>query len=263
MNRMRTVLSIGLVVFASTVARAQATEASIGKQISGLRALPDAQRPAATTKIAMDIRTLPAGLPKLKLADSLTHLSTEGDPGREPNRYRPLSFAPPATWQDDGGISFEDADLAQPCLSEPDAAKFGDNWQCGADTVCTPLATTDKTRIALAQCLPPPDSQMYSGLPCLQGEVASSADQPFNDQFPLTQFAAFAPKASAADYTCRPPRIGVPGGLAYRKCNDKDRTFASFKPGAEFPPEICGLTGGKAFEIVAIEDAEIVAVDSE
>jgi peroxiredoxin len=31
----------------------------------------------------MDIRTLPVGLPKLKLADGLAHLSTEGDPSRE------------------------------------------------------------------------------------------------------------------------------------------------------------------------------------
>ena len=168
--------------------------------------------------------------------------------GREPNRFRPLSFAPPAEWNDDGGISYADADLSQPCLTPEDAARFGDNWQCGAGTVCTALATTGKTRMALAQCLPPPDAAMYSGLPCLQGEVASSAAQPFKDQYPLTQFAAFAEKASAADYTCRPPRIGVPGGLAYRKCNDKDRSFASFKPGAAFPPEICGLTGGKAFD---------------
>ena len=124
------------------------------------------------------------------------------------------------------------ADLAHALPDRQDAAKFGDNWQCGAGTVCTPLATTDKTRIALAQCLPPPDTEMYSGLPCLQGEVSFSTDQPFKDQFPLTQFAAFAAKASAADYTCRPPRIGVPGGLAYRHCNDNDRTFASFKPGA-------------------------------
>ena len=45
--------------------------------------MPDAQRPAATAKIAADIRTLPAGLPKLKLADGLDHLATEGDPGHE------------------------------------------------------------------------------------------------------------------------------------------------------------------------------------
>jgi peroxiredoxin len=59
----------------------QATEASIHDQLKGLRAVPDAQRPAATVNIATEIKSLPAGLPKLKLADSLTHLSTEGDPG--------------------------------------------------------------------------------------------------------------------------------------------------------------------------------------
>jgi len=68
---------------ASTALQAQQpTEASITQQLKGLRAVPDPQRPAATTKIALDIRTLPAGLTKLRLADSLTNLSTEGDPGR-------------------------------------------------------------------------------------------------------------------------------------------------------------------------------------
>jgi peroxiredoxin len=61
----------------------QATEDSIQKQLKGLREVPDAKRPAATTQIAEEIRTLPAGLPKLKLADGLSHLATEGDPGRE------------------------------------------------------------------------------------------------------------------------------------------------------------------------------------
>ena len=168
--------------------------------------------------------------------------------GREPNRFRPLSFAPPASWEDPA-LSYADADLSMPCLMPEDAARFGGNWQCGAGTVCTALATTDKTRIALAQCLPPPDAEMYSGLPCLQGEVASSGAEPFKDKYPLKQFAAFAEKASAVDYTCRPPRIGVPGGLAYRRCNDNDRRFASFKTDAPLPPEICGLTGGKAFDI--------------
>ena len=78
---------------------------------------------------------------------------------------------------------------------------------------------------------------MYSGLPCLQGEVTANMSHPFKDSFPLTQFAAFAPKANAVDYTCRPPRIGVPGGLAYRRCDDKDKAFADFKPGKEIPPE--------------------------
>jgi peroxiredoxin len=67
----------------TTAAYGQPTESSITKEIQGLRAVPDPQRPAATTKIAEEIRTLPAGQAKVKLADALTHLSTEGDPGRD------------------------------------------------------------------------------------------------------------------------------------------------------------------------------------
>src|SRR5664280_718833 len=81
MFNQRYILLAFLVLLASRAMWGQATEASIGKAIGGLRALSDAERPAATIKIANDIRTLPAGLPKLKLADALTHLSTEGDPG--------------------------------------------------------------------------------------------------------------------------------------------------------------------------------------
>jgi hypothetical protein len=167
--------------------------------------------------------------------------------GRDPNRFRPLSFAPPAAWKDET-VAYEEADLAQPCLSGQDAARFGDTWQCGSGTVCTSLAAVDKTRVALAQCLPAPKAEMSSGLPCLQGEVTASSSQPFMDKYPLTQFAAFAAKASPFDYTCRPPRIGVPGGMAYRQCNENDRAFVSFKPGAPQPAEICGLTGGKKFD---------------
>lgn len=59
----------------------QPTEGSITKGLQGLRGVPDAQRPAATTHLAEEIRSLPAGQTKVKLADALTHLSTEGDPG--------------------------------------------------------------------------------------------------------------------------------------------------------------------------------------
>jgi peroxiredoxin len=83
MNKLRYLLPLAFLLLAAPVVRGQATEASIKKQIDGLRAVPDADRPAATTKIAMDIRTLPAGNNKVKLADALTNLSTEGDPGHD------------------------------------------------------------------------------------------------------------------------------------------------------------------------------------
>lgn len=168
---------------------------------------------------------------------------------KEPNRFRPLSFAPPAVWND-GALAYEPADATMSCIADADAQKFGDTWQCGAGTSCTPLAGTGGAGMTLAQCLLPDDSkEMYSGHPCLAGEVSTSADQPFNDKYPLKQFTAFAAKASAVDYTCRPPRIGVPGGLAYRRCDESDRTFADFKPGKPWSREICGLTGGKQFDI--------------
>jgi peroxiredoxin len=56
-------------------------EKSIRQQIGGLRALPDDARARATKDLALKIRTLPAEPEKLKLASSLTNLSTEGDFG--------------------------------------------------------------------------------------------------------------------------------------------------------------------------------------
>lgn len=61
----------------------EANEQAIGKEIGKLRSLAPAERSAATARIAGEIRALPAGMPKLKLADGLAHLSTEGDPGAE------------------------------------------------------------------------------------------------------------------------------------------------------------------------------------
>ena len=168
---------------------------------------------------------------------------------REPDRFRPLSIAPPAVWEADG-FRYADAAATMACILPEEQGRFGTGWQCGGGTECTALARADGGGLTVAQCLVPESSEaMFSGHPCLGGEVEASSDQPFNDRYTLVQFAAFAPKASARDYTCRPPRIGVPGGMAYRQCDEMDRAFVNFKPGAEMPREICGLTGGKKFDL--------------
>lgn len=171
--------------------------------------------------------------------------------GKEPNRFRPLSFAPPAVWKDAGEVDYAPAEMAMPCLMAEDAARFGTTWQCGGGTVCTALATASGVRTKLAQCLLPKDSEkMFSGHPCLTGSITSNPAQPFNDRYRIAgQFAAFATDTSRTAYTCRPPKIGVPAGIAYRGCDDKDRAFAGFKPGKPMPNEICGLVGGKKFDI--------------
>ena len=170
--------------------------------------------------------------------------------GKEPNRFRPLSFAPPAAWKDAGEVDYAPAGMAMPCLMPEDAKRFGVTWQCGGGTVCTPLATASGVRTKLAQCLLPKDSkEMFSGHPCLTGSIASNERQPFNDRYKITgQFAAFATDVSRTAYTCRPPKIGVPAGIAYRGCDDKDRNFSAFKAGKPMPNEICGLVGGKKFD---------------
>lgn len=170
---------------------------------------------------------------------------------REPNRFRPLSFAPPAVWPDDGSPPrHEAAEAAMPCIAAEDEAHLAGGWTCGGGTECTPLAETLGLPVRLAQCLVPANGPgMFSGHPCLSGPVTSGTSMPFGDRYSLAQFAAFAPKASHLDYTCRPPRIGVPGGMAYRQCDEKDRAFAGFKAGKTLPREICGLTGGKKFDL--------------
>jgi thiol-disulfide isomerase/thioredoxin len=55
---------------------------SIKTGLSGLRALPEAQRGPRTGELAHQIAALPASKDKLGLAVAVAHLSTEGDPGR-------------------------------------------------------------------------------------------------------------------------------------------------------------------------------------
>jgi thiol-disulfide isomerase/thioredoxin len=62
---------------------AKATDAAIVKQLQSLRSLPDADRGKQTGAVAMQIRALPAGDRKVALALGLSHLATEGDPGRD------------------------------------------------------------------------------------------------------------------------------------------------------------------------------------
>jgi thiol-disulfide isomerase/thioredoxin len=72
------------VLFAFALAHASTpSESSITDGLKGLRGLSEDKRPAATLKLAEDIRTLPAGPGKVRLATGLAGLSTEGDAGHD------------------------------------------------------------------------------------------------------------------------------------------------------------------------------------
>ena len=99
MNNRRSTFLIALVLLASPMLWGQANlvlhqqateELSIRPPAMGPGGPPDAaanasdpERPATILQLAKDIRTLPAGLPKVKAADALSHLAMQGDPGQE------------------------------------------------------------------------------------------------------------------------------------------------------------------------------------
>jgi peroxiredoxin len=58
-------------------------EKPIADQIRGLRGLPDDVRARTTKSLALEIRQLPVAPNKLRLANNLANLSTEGDFGRD------------------------------------------------------------------------------------------------------------------------------------------------------------------------------------
>jgi thiol-disulfide isomerase/thioredoxin len=58
-------------------------QGKIISRMQSLRSLNATERPAATVQLATDIRALPPSPDKVKLADSLAHLVTEGDQGQD------------------------------------------------------------------------------------------------------------------------------------------------------------------------------------
>jgi thiol-disulfide isomerase/thioredoxin len=83
MNFNRCAAIAATLLFAAQILSAQASESSITDQLKKLRSLSAAQRPIATIKVAQDIGTIPPGLTKVRLADTASHLVTEGDQGSD------------------------------------------------------------------------------------------------------------------------------------------------------------------------------------
>lgn len=166
--------------------------------------------------------------------------------GAEPDRYRPPSFAPPADWQ--VPFSYRPAALTMPCLAGESAGAFGESWSCTAGSSCKPLVESKAVGLAFGQCVRLDEARNFSGQPCLTGAITTAAGKPWLDRYRKTgQFGAFAPGFSQTAFNCRPAKIGVPAGMAYRQCTPADRIFAGFANG-KVPEEICGLAGGKAFD---------------
>ena len=124
---------------------------------------------------------------------------------------------------------------------------FRSAWTCAPQTACHVIGRDPKVPLAFGQCVATREKQMFSGHPCLEGDITSNA-RPWLDRFRIgKQFAAHSKAINDVAFTCRPPKIRAPGGAAYRKCNAADRDFLTFANG-KAPAEICGFAGGKAFD---------------
>lgn len=168
--------------------------------------------------------------------------------GREPDRYRPLSFAPPARWEAGKAASYRMAGLTMPCLTESARKALGESWSCGAGSTCKAIIANPSVGLELGQCLKLEEARNFSGQPCLTGAITTASGKPYLDRYVQTgQFGAMATGFSPTGFNCRPAKIGVPGGMAYRQCTPADKSFAGFA-GGKVPDEICGLAGGKAFD---------------
>ncbi len=83
MIRICSAVFLAAIFVAAPHLHAAVSASKISGEIDKLRSLSDHDRPIATIKAANEIAALPAGKEKLQLADSLSHLVTEGDQGHD------------------------------------------------------------------------------------------------------------------------------------------------------------------------------------
>ncbi len=189
--------------------------------------------------------------------------------GRTPDRFRPISGAPAANWTPGSALSFRTADITQVCVPRAARSAFKMNWTCGsladdgttaAAIACRPLANNAQLDIPTGQCQMTEEKRVFSGHPCKVGDVVTGSFELGDENVPmhlkdtfvnLQTTHAFAPRATPTETNCRPPAIGVPGGLSYRQCGASDKSFARFRTNlssAEIPNDICGAVGGTSFD---------------
>lgn len=177
--------------------------------------------------------------------------------GRDPDVFRPLSIAPPASWTGATPHAPMPAGATMACLLPREPAPFKDGWSCGGAFSCEAIAHNPRLPVETGQCMPRQDkgrnNGIVSGMACLSGEIVPGR-APYLDRFRiLRQINSPSATVSPTAYNCRPAKLGVPGGAAYRQCTPAERAFSGFTAGQP-PAEICALVGGKAFDLCVATD---------
>lgn len=159
--------------------------------------------------------------------------------GESPPAFRGVSFAT--------ATPDRQAPRGAPCLLPEGAAALKRTAGCADGLVCMGMTKNPNVALDLGQCLPALKGSgdratfttEFAGLPCLSGTVDDAAD-PLDDTLATKQIACRTPSGGQG-YTCRPPSIGVPGGLCYRQCGDGNVA-------RDAKHELCAYAGGKEFD---------------
>lgn len=173
--------------------------------------------------------------------------------GHTPDPFRPLSIAPPADWSRPARAVPGTAAATMACLAPQDEVAFCAGWRCGEGLSCEVIALNPRLPVGTGQCMPKRSSGLVSGMACLSGALVPGS-APYLDRFRIVrQINSPAASASPSSYTCRPAKLGVPGGSAYRQCTAQERAFTD--SGHHGPMrEICAFVGGKAFDLCVATD---------
>ncbi len=173
--------------------------------------------------------------------------------GRTPDPFRPLSIAPGADWSRPAPAVPGTAAATMACLAPQAEAAFRAGWRCGDGLACVVIAHNPRLPVGTGQCMPKRSSGLVSGVACLSGALVPGA-APYLDRFRIVrQINSPAASASPSSYTCRPAKLGVPSGSAYRQCTAEERAFTD--SGHHGPMrEICAFVGGKAFDLCVATD---------
>jgi len=184
--------------------------------------------------------------------------------GNSPSLVNPLSYAPIVI--KDAVIQYRDAAVNEFCLVHPDA-DFHPNhtWKCESEALeCRSLVKNDALPLSIGNCVPRKGQEklIFSGQACREGKLTNAeVSSPSAYELPFNFFSfkdAFASRQifdlpenkviTATGYNCRPTRIGVPLGRAFRNCTAAEKKLTNVSSTGKIPDELCGLVGGAAFD---------------
>ena len=154
------------------------------------------------------------------------------------------------------------------CIPDEWSSHFIDpsSFSCPSDTSCSVVSEDPNSGLQYGSCISK-EELIRAGESCidvvLSGEVSKGYLYNVHSyERTLTQNLRYSIPSnktfSDKTYNCRPTRIGVPLGRAYRRCTKSEREFGNFLDGEvlrkDVLPEICAVVGGRKFDSCVEKD---------